>query len=214
MQRLRVKYQRGENLKFISHLDIIRLWQRVFYRAGVELAYSEGFNPHPRMALASPLPVGYTSRAEFMDLYTSAAVSPHYFEDLINRHLPEGVKILQSCVVPPEHDSLQALVRQAEYLVSVNTSMSLAECHKAVDDFMAKDSFLWQLQRQDKVKEYDLRAQTAELEVVSLDEGVLSLRMLLQCDSKGAGRPEQLTKALGISEFPLSVERIRLVLEA
>ncbi|WP_411814384.1 TIGR03936 family radical SAM-associated protein [Dehalococcoides mccartyi] len=214
MQRLRVKYQRGENLKFVSHLDIIRLWQRAFYRAGVEPAYSEGFNPHPRMALASPLPVGYTSRAEFMDLYTSAALSPHYFEDLINRQLPEGVKILQSCVVPLEQDSLQALVRQAEYLVDVRTCMSLAECRQAVDEFLAKDILVWQLQRQDKVKEYDLRVQVAELEVVSLAEGVLRLRMLLQCDSKGAGRPEQLTKALGITEFPLSVERRRLVLEA
>nr|BEL01351.1 TIGR03936 family radical SAM-associated protein [Dehalococcoides mccartyi] len=214
MQRLRIKYQRGENLKFISHLDIIRLWQRTFYRAGVEPAYSEGFNPHPRMALASPLPVGYTSRAEFMDLYTSGALSPHYFEDLINRQLPEGIKILQSCVVPLEQDSLQALVRQAEYVVTVRTSMSLSECRQAVDDFMAKDSLVWQLQRQDKVKEYDLRAQVAELEVLALADDMLRLRMLLQCDSKGAGRPEQLTKALGISEFPLSVERIRLVLEA
>jgi radical SAM-linked protein len=166
------------------------------------------------MALASPLPVGYTSRAEFMDLYTSGALSPHYFEDLINRQLPEGIKILQSCVVPLEQDSLQALVRQAECVVTVRTSISLSECRQAVDGFMAKDSLVWQLQRQDKVKEYDLRAQVAELEVLALADDMPRLRMLLQCDSKGAGRPEQITKALGISEFPLSVERIRLVLEA
>ncbi|PKH45576.1 hypothetical protein CVH13_01460, partial [Dehalococcoides mccartyi] len=109
---------------------------------------------------------------------------------------------------------LQALVRQAEYVVTVRTSMSLSECRQVVDDFMAKDSLVWQLQRQDKVKEYDLRAQVAELEVLALADDMLCLRMLLQCDSKGAGRPEQITKALGISEFPLSVERIRLVLEA
>ena len=58
MQRLRIRFCRGQEVKFISHLDIMRLWQRAFNRAGIALAYSEGFNPHPRLSLAAPLALG------------------------------------------------------------------------------------------------------------------------------------------------------------
>ena len=58
MQRLRIRFRRGLAVKFVSHLDIMRLWQRALIRAGMPLAYSEGFNPRPRLSLAAPLAVG------------------------------------------------------------------------------------------------------------------------------------------------------------
>jgi radical SAM-linked protein len=70
MNRLRIRFGRGQELKFISHLDLTRLWHRALRRAGVALAYSEGFNPHPRLSLAAPLQLGATSEAELMDVYT------------------------------------------------------------------------------------------------------------------------------------------------
>jgi hypothetical protein len=54
MQRLRIKFRRGAEIKFISHLDIVRLWQRAFNRAGIEIAYSSGFTPHAKISLAAP----------------------------------------------------------------------------------------------------------------------------------------------------------------
>ena len=66
MHRLRLKFSRGEKLKYLSHLDLMRLWERALRRAGLPAAYSEGFSPHPRISLASPLAVGVTSRAELM----------------------------------------------------------------------------------------------------------------------------------------------------
>ena len=64
MHRLRVRFKRGGEVKFISHLDLIRLWQRAFQRARIPIAYSEGFSPHPRISLAAPLPIRVTSDAE------------------------------------------------------------------------------------------------------------------------------------------------------
>ena len=87
MQRLRISFSRGEKLKFISHLDLIRLFQRAFHRAGIALAYSEGFNPHPRMSLAAPLALGVTSDAELMDVVLAKFVSPHAFTEVVSRQL-------------------------------------------------------------------------------------------------------------------------------
>ena len=68
MQRLRIRFRRGPELKYISHLDIMRLWHRALQRAGISLAYSQGFNPHPKISLAAPLALGITSEAELMDI--------------------------------------------------------------------------------------------------------------------------------------------------
>ncbi|MDP2931837.1 MAG: TIGR03936 family radical SAM-associated protein [Chloroflexota bacterium] len=119
MQRLRVKFARGEKLKFISHLDIMRLWLRAFNRAELPLAYSEGFNPHPRLSLAVPLPIGVTSEAELMDIYCARWVSPHSFTSAVDRQLPPGVSILQVFAVAPNLPSLQSLVGFAEYKVDL-----------------------------------------------------------------------------------------------
>ncbi len=85
MQRLRIRFTRGEEIKFISHLDIMRLWHRAFNRAGIQLAYSEGFNPHPRMSLAAPLALGVTSEAELMDIVLTRWSSPQAFTAAVGR---------------------------------------------------------------------------------------------------------------------------------
>jgi radical SAM-linked protein len=61
MQRLRITFARGKELKYISHLDLMRLWQRALRRADIPLAYSQGFSPHPRLSIAAPLAIGVTS---------------------------------------------------------------------------------------------------------------------------------------------------------
>ena len=119
MQRLRIRFCRGQEIKFISHLDIMRLWQRAIHRAGIALAYSEGFSPHPRISLAAPLPIGVTSEAELMDISAARRVSPHLFTQAVNRQLPAGIEMLQVYQIALTMPSLQSQVRYAEYKVAV-----------------------------------------------------------------------------------------------
>ena len=122
MQRLRIRFCRGQEVKFISHLDILRLWQRAFHRAEIPLAYSEGFNPHPRISLAVPLPIGVTSEAELMDIFCARRVSPHVFTTAVSPQLPPGIEILQVYPIALNMPSLQSLVRYAEYKVEVESA--------------------------------------------------------------------------------------------
>ena len=121
MQRLRIRFCRGEEIKFISHLDIIRLWQRALHRAQIPLAYSEGFNPRPRISLAAPLAIGVTSEVELMDMFCTKWVSPHWFTSAVSRQLPPGIKILQVFSLALNQPSLQSQVRYVEYKVEVAT---------------------------------------------------------------------------------------------
>jgi radical SAM-linked protein len=93
MQRLRIRISRREELKYISHLDIMRLWERALHRTSIPLAYSKGYNPRPRISLAAPLPVGVTSEAELMDIWLNKWVSPHLFIDAVSQQLPAGIII-------------------------------------------------------------------------------------------------------------------------
>src|SRR4030042_929087 len=110
MQRLRLRFSRGDEVKYVSHLDLMRLWERALRRAGIALAYSEGFSPHPRLSLAAPLPLGVTSEAELMDVFCTKWVSPHFLATAVSRQLPPGMEILQVQQVALTQPSLQSLV--------------------------------------------------------------------------------------------------------
>ncbi len=214
MQRLRIRFSRGEELKFISHLDLMRLWQRALNRAGVALAYSEGFNPHPRLSLAAPLALGVTSEAELMDIVLSRWSSPHAFTAAVSRQLPPGIAIGGVFNTPLNLPSLQSQVRFAEYTVALEGDKKQEEVEAAIEGLLAKDELPWEHQRDTGPHRYDLRALIDDLWVIDWNDGGGRLGMRLRCDSSGSGRPEQVAAALGFEKYPASIHRTRLILEA
>ena len=213
MQRLRIRFGRGETIKFISHLDIIRLWQRVFNRAGVPLAYSEGFNPHPRISLAVPLALGVTSETELMDVFLEKWVSPHSFTAAVGRQLPAGIEIRQVNNVPLTLPSLQSQVRSAEYKVVLETDKEEPETESAISRLLAMKELPWQHHRDTGPRHYDLRALINDLWLVEWYNGNCTICMKLRCDSSGSGRPEQVAAALGFDNYPKSIHRTKLILK-
>jgi len=213
MQRLRVRFSRGQEIKFISHLDIMRLWQRALQRAGIPLAYTEGFSPHPRISLAAPLAVGVTSEAELMDIFCTRVVSPHWFIAAVSQQMPPGVEILQAYQVALTMSSLQSRVGYAEYKVEVETGKGQKEIESVLTDLLAVDHLPWQHQRDTGTRSYDLRALIDDLWLIDWRNGYCTLGMRLRCDSSGSGRPEQVAAALGFSQHPLSIHRTKLLLK-
>jgi radical SAM-linked protein len=212
MNRLRVRFRRGAEVRFISHLDIIRLWQRALGRAGVDLAYSEGFNPHPRISLAVPLALGITSEAELMDVFLAGYISPHSFTSLVSQQLPVGIEVLQVYQIATTMPSLQSQVRYAEYRVEVAAKDGSEAVEAALAALLSREHLPWQHQRDTGPKSYDLRALIDELWLAGCQGGGCTIGMRLRCDSSGSGRPEQVTKALGFGQ-PLSIHRSRLILK-
>ena len=213
MQRLRVKFSREEEIKFISHLDIIRLWQRAFTRARIPLAYSEGFNPHPRLSLAAPLAVGVTSEAELMDVFVVKLVSPHWFSAAASRQLPPGVDILGVYQVAPTMPSLQSQIRYAEYRVKVETDKRPEDTEAAVSSLLSLEHLPWHHHRDTGQRSYDLRALLDNLWLVDCRKPYCNIGMRLRCDNSGSGRPEQVASALGFTNYPQSIHRTKLILE-
>lgn len=191
----------------------MRLWHRALRRAGMPLAYSQGFTPHPRFSLAAPLPVGVTSEGELMDVFFERRVSPGFFSKALSNKLPSGIEILGVREIWSYLPSLQSQVRSAEYKVEVGAEMKSKEVQEGLRSLLEKKELPWQWQREEDVHRYDLRSQIYELWLIEEGSSSYTLGMRLRQDSSGAGRPEQVTLALGFSQPPKSIHRLRLILK-
>ena len=110
-----VKFSKSKNVKYISHLDVLRLFQRAVLRAELPIAYSQGYNPHMLIGFACALPVGVTSSAEYMELKLVKEIAEEEILDKFNAVLPVGIAVLSVKVVPDAGPALAAMIRAARY---------------------------------------------------------------------------------------------------
>jgi radical SAM-linked protein len=213
MHRLRVKFGRGDLLKYLSHLDMMRLWERALRRADITPAYSEGFTPHPRISLAAPLPVGVTSSAELMDIFFNQRISPGEFIAHIEPQLPGDIEVIEVTPVAANAPSLQSSVRFAEYTVAMGEGRDAQTLASAIAALLAAQQLPWHHKRDTGERFYDLRALIDDLWLVDAQAGACVIGMRLRCDPSGSGRPEQVASALGFCQMPGHIQRTKLILE-
>lgn len=190
----------------------MRLWERTLRRAGIPMAYSEGFSPHPRISLAVPLPIGVTSEAELADVVVRRGVSPYSFLQQTKPQLPPGMEVLEVQQVALTAPSLQSLTRAVEYRVSVSSGGTEDEVRAAIASTLGAEKLPWHHMRDTGPRHYDLRPLIEDLRLETWRQGVVTLGMKLRCDSRGAGRPEQVTAALGLAAHPGLVHRTGIIL--
>jgi len=153
LQRVRITFVKGPEIRYTSHLDLARIWERVFRRARLPLAYSQGFNPRPKMQLASALPLGFTSRCEVLDVFLQQPIEPDEFVERLSDQLPAGLTVLAVNEVEPGGPALQSQLRYVEYRVTISANVARAEVVARMAELLAADS----LPRERRGKSYDLR---------------------------------------------------------
>lgn len=205
-QRLRVTFAKGEELKHISHLDLMRLWERALRRASIPLLYSKGYNPRPKISIAAPLAVGFTGRREVMDLTLETSVSPLDFAASVKKQLPTGITLANVEQVYAALPSLQSQLQYADYRVTVVAR----EPEEQIQGRLAALMDSAHLPRQRRGKEYDLRLliQDVRLEENTGEEYILAMR--LRTDQHGSGRPDEVMAELGLADWVKAIERTHL----
>ena len=209
-QRLRVTFARGDLLRYITHLDLMRSWERALKRAAVPLAYSEGFTRHPQIALAAPLPVGATAEGELMDVFLEQPLPPGEFAARLAPQTPPGLTVEGVEEVPLAWPSLQSLVRDWTWRAQLPPGTDAADARRRIEEFLARATFPWEQRREKEVKRYDLRALVLDLDVAETVEGPA---LLVRFKAEAGGRPEQLAAALGYDPQLVRIHRLALVLE-
>ena len=117
--RIIARFKKAEQVRFISHLDLQRTFQRAFIRAGLPISYSAGFNPHQLLSFATALAVGHMSQAEWFDVRLDEDVSANEFISRVSAVLPDGLEIIEAVEADVTHPSLTAIVCAASYAVKI-----------------------------------------------------------------------------------------------
>ncbi len=212
-QRLRLTFSQGETVKYISHLDLMRLWERALRRARLPIAYTRGFHPQPRIQFAAPLAVGFSGQREVMALWLKERVEPAEFADRVRAQLPAGLELLDVQEVEMGLPSLPSQVRGAEYAVAVEAEEPPEEMAARVAALLAAPEVKRQRRRKGRMREYDLRPLIEELRYEGQEEGRgwHRLWMRLRVESGATGRPDELLAALELDRRPRRIERLRLI---
>ncbi len=121
--KVRVKFSKYGAVKFIGHLDVMHYFQKAIRRAGIDIAYSEGFSPHQIMSFASPLSVGHTSEGEYFDIEVHTFEGEAEMQRKLKAQMVEGFDILKVRLLAPGEGNAMASVAAAGYLVSLGSDL-------------------------------------------------------------------------------------------
>ncbi len=194
--RVRLKWSKSEEVRFTSHLDVGRIVERAIRRSAIPIAYSEGFHPHQKVAFGPPLPLGFVSDAEYLDIQLSEPYSASFFQRL-NSSLPPGFEFLEGRPVLGKSDSLSFVINLATYQVGLGLAPDQAE--KSIESIMAKANLVVQRTSKEKTKDVDIRRHIVKIESHPWDDGAL-LDMHLGLGTDGYARPEEvLVHGFGLS---------------
>lgn len=207
MQRLLVTFSRAGQLRYVSHLDMMRIFERAIRRARLPLAYTSGFTPHARIAFAAPLAVGMTAGADLMDLYLTEPLAPAEVAARLAAQMLPGLAIVSVTERDLGGPSLQASLAAVTYVVEVEADG--AALSRAVAELLAREQVPFERRRDGKAKSLDLRRFVEALAVES-SNGTACLRMKLRVEPTGTARPDEVLAALGLGEAPCTVHRERL----
>lgn len=203
-------FSRGRGLRFLSHLDMMRLWERALRRAALPLRYSQGYHPQPRLSLALPLAVGMTAGAEWLEVEMRSPLVPAEVCERLAAHLPVELGLRRVGQARWRAPSLASLVRAAEYEIEIRNPPPAAAVRERARVFLQTDTWPVEERRRKGVRSVDVRKAVIELEVGPWERKRGNLRMMLTQGSSGSARPGTVLGELGVTSTPW-VHRKRLL---
>lgn len=187
--KIRVRFSKQGQMKFIGHLDMVRYFQKVMRRAEVDVAYSEGFSPHQKMSFAAPLSVGAISQGEYFDMEVNSTDSSKEMIKRINEQNVEGVEVLSYKLLPDNAKNAMSIVAGADYIAHIKGFNE-----KNIQDFMAQKEINVLKKTKKSEKEVNIRPMIFDMHLC--DNGIF---MQISQGSAANLKPELVMKAL--SEF-------------
>ena len=161
--RYRIKYTKNANMRFTSHLDVLRAWERTFRRAQLPLSFTQGFNPRPRLNLSAALPLGFTSECELINVWLTEEFLPDELLSRIQAKLPPGLCAHEITLIDNQAPKLQKSIKTAEYHVYLDPFPTEESLSKRLIELLEMPEIL----RKRRGKSYDLRPLIHCLEIQS-----------------------------------------------
>ena len=188
--RAMIRFGKQPRLRFISHLDLQRFFQRALNRTGLPIAWTQGFNPHPILSFGSALALGWTSEYEILDVKLSAPMGRRRTEEAMRAALPVDLPVLEVRMVDDRHPAPMAMVRASDYEIALSGETAAATLD-AAEEFLRRESVMAMRKTKSGEREVDIRPMALSLE---REGDVLSARLMLT--EKDTLKPDLLVRAL------------------
>jgi len=163
-RRVRIRFSKTGKVRFLSHLELINLFTRAVYRAGIPVLHTQGFHPHPRFSFATATSVGVESYAEYMDLFVDG-MEPEVCRERLNKVLPEGMQVLEAWPAELKAPSLSTMIEATRYRIMLH-DVEPEQLRQQCVQFMAQSSFVLVREKKGQRQSIDLRQETRVLDAV------------------------------------------------
>ena len=207
--RALIRFGKQSRLRFISHLDLQRFFQRAVNRTGLPIAWSQGFNPHPVMSFGSALALGWTSEYEVIDIKLSAPMGRKRTEDAVRAALPEDLPVLEVRMIDDRHPAPMSQVKMSEYRIALEGENARAVLDQ-VPAFLDREHVMAMKKSKSGEKEIDIRPMAVKLE---RDDDDLFARLMLT--EQNTLKPDLLVSVLsgmaGVEVPEMRIHRLRLL---
>ncbi|WKZ23534.1 MAG: TIGR03936 family radical SAM-associated protein [Candidatus Brocadiaceae baterium WH-1] len=196
---MRLRFTKEKDIHFISHHDLMKVFERAVRRAGIPVAMSKGFNPHPKLSIPLALSVGVTGKDEIFELELIRPIPPEVLTENLGKQLPKEIQILSSEILP---DSGKDVVRSIVYEVIFSNTDFLKTLK--IDEFLQKTSILVDRTKDGCRKLFNIRPSIEDIQVRH-NRLVLMIRIM----PDGMARPDEILCALSVSRENEFFEIIR-----
>lgn len=210
--RLRIAYTKLENAKFIAHLDLTRVFERALRRAEIPMAYSEGFNPHPKISFGSALAVGVEGECEYVDIELQQDMDLSEVLGRLQEQLPAGIRLLEGKVITPGARALMAILNSASYHLRVPMALPIQpeRLQEVIQSWLGRKEILYSRYSKKGPMEKDIRPWIKELRgEIQGDEVVFNLEV--EVGNNGSVRPEEVLASLReLENLPLDLDGLHI----
>lgn len=205
--RYRIVYEKKAQLRFTSVLDIQAIWEQSIRRADLSLEYSSGFHPQPKIQIALPLPLGYTSKHEIIDFWTKSNSPAQTIITHLQNAVPVGIDILSVEEIVNSQKSIVNQINHSDYILTLfSKDKDILNLGQEIEAILHSREII----RIKRNKEYDLRPLIINLRIEN--QNPLEIYMRLTTQPGRTGRPDDVAKELGFDLTEYLVERTAIFL--
>ena len=213
MERIRITFEKSGAMRYTSHLDLQKVWVRALLRAKLPLAYTQGFHPTPKVGYAWPLPLGWGTKGELIDIWlddpSGNEADPETFIRDVNRSMPDGLKILSIEKLPYSAPALTIVIQSAVYRMFFPGETSEQDLLAKMNELTSRDT----IERERRGKVYDLKPLIENWSTGTTEDGAAFIQVQMAARDSAMGRPDELADALGYDPFEVNIERIQYILK-
>ncbi len=189
--RYRIKFSKVGKMRFIGHLDLLKVFQRAIKRGEIPVSYSKGFNPHQLMGFAIPLPLGMASVGEYLDIEIDGEISPNKIMSSLNDVMPEGIQILDVRQFTKDDRSCATVLEAALYEILLDDK--IIDFSEMIKNMFLQNSFEIEKISKRKTKVADIKPDIFSIEEISNDK-FTAFRTIISAGSQRNLKPELLVK--------------------